>query len=196
MGYYIRILGTNLAEIPIQRLKESANPALIDSDDKGDSWQQLLLRHPAGPEIAVIEKNPVVEGELGAEELEEFLDEVTDYQPASAVSWLLEYLPKVKVIYAFQLLSGTEVDDGWSRMHAVYDTVWKIAGGILQADGEGFSNEHGHTILWQFDDTARGDWNVGVLLDGAWKHFQIDLGNQEHREAFWKGEIPAGVKLL
>jgi hypothetical protein len=196
MGYYIRVLGTDVAAVPLQRLKEHASPALIESDEEGDSWRQLVLRHPTGPEIAVIEKNPVVEGELGAEEVQEFLDEIPSCQPASAVSWLQGYLPKVRIVYAFQLLSGTDVDDGWSRLHAVYNAVWQVAGGILQADGEGLSNEDGYTILWQFSETAKGDWNVGLLVDGAWKHVQIDLGNRQHREAFWNGYVPAGAKLL
>ena len=196
MGYYIRVLGTEIAEIPIQRLRERASPALVESEGDADSWQQLVLKHPDGSEIALIEKNPVVEGGLGAEELQEFLDEIPDYQPASAVIWLQSYLPKVKVVYAFQLLNGTNVGDGWSRLHAVYSAVWQGAGGILQADGEGFSNEDGYTILWQFGSKATGRWNVGVLVDGAWVHFEIDLGNQQHREAFWSGNIPSEVKLL
>jgi hypothetical protein len=102
----------------------------------------------------------------------------------------------VKVLYAFQLLSGTDVNDGWSRLHAVYNTIWEVTGGILQADGEGFSNEDGYTILWQFGETVTGEWNVGVLVDEDWKHFQIELGSQQHREAFWKGTVPDGAKLL
>jgi hypothetical protein len=63
----------------------------------------------------------------------------------------------VKVIYAFQLLNGTDVEDGWARLHSLYNAVWEHAGGILQSDGEGFSNEEGYTILWQFSD---GNWRV------------------------------------
>jgi len=57
-------------------------------------------------------------------------------------------------------LHGTEVDNGFEIMHRVYASVWSLAGGILQADQEGFSNESGHTILWQFSDNVRGAWNV------------------------------------
>lgn len=100
------------------------------------------------------------------------------------------------MIYAFRLLSGTDVNDGWSRLHSVYNAVWQAAGGILQSDGEGFSNEAGYTILWQFSEAATGSWNVGVLSDGRWVNFEIDLGNSEHREAFLQGKVPAGVRLL
>jgi hypothetical protein len=198
LGYYIRILGKNPANLPLEQLRGSATPAVIEIDKSdGELWEQLTLRHESGQEIAAIEKNPVVEGELGAEELQEFIDEVSVHEPASAATWLQNYLPGVRVIYAFQLLSGTDANDGWSHLHRVYNTVWSLTGGILQADGEGFSNEEGFTILWQFGDSVKGAWNVGVLNDdGRWVHFEIDLGNMEHRQAFRRGEVPVGAKLL
>lgn len=197
MGYYIRVLGTDLAEIPIDELRKSAAPALIEVGEQDDSerWTQLLLKHANGPEIAVIERNEVVEGKLGADELQEFVEEVGNYKPSSAATWLKAYFPRVKVIYAFQLLSGTDVQDGWDLVHSVYSKIWNKAGGILQADGEGFSDEEGYTVLWQFSETVTGPWNVGVLgNDGNWVHFPIDLGNRSHREAFQNGEVPKGIK--
>ena len=140
MGYYIRVLGKNLGDIPLDKLREASHPAVLHiSEGNGDSWQQLTLSHNSGQEIAIIEKNPVVEGQLGAEELREFVDEVPHYKPESAATWLQRYLPTVKVIYAFQLLKGTDVSDGWSQLHRLYSAVWNHAGGILQADGEGCS---------------------------------------------------------
>jgi hypothetical protein len=35
---------------------------------------------------------------------------------------------------------------------------------------------------------------MGVLQDGDWKHFQMELGDHQHREAFFRGEIPKGAK--
>jgi hypothetical protein len=95
--------------------------------------------------------------------LEEFISEVDDYQPASAAQWLKEYLPRVRVIYALQLLSGTDVDDGWDSVHTIQGAIWNKSGGILQADLEGFSNEDGHHILWQFSEHVTGPWNMAVL---------------------------------
>jgi len=197
MGYYIRVLGKILGNIPLDELREVTKPAVLEiSDGDGDEWQQLILSHKSGPEIAVIEKNPVLEGQLGADELQEFMDEVSDYKPESAAIWLQQYLPSVKVIYAFQLLSGTDVDDGWNPLHRVQSAVWNHAGGILQSDGEGFSDEDGYTILWQFGDTVTGEWNMGVLKDSRWVHFRMELGNEKHRKAFLNGEVPDGVTLF
>jgi hypothetical protein len=85
----------------------------IEGDDS--AWEQLTLAHKNGREIAVVGKNPVIEGQLDADELQEFIEEVRHYKPESASTWLQQYLPTVKVIYAFQLLSGTDEDDGWTQ---------------------------------------------------------------------------------
>ena len=36
-------------------------------------------------------------------------------------------------------------------------------GGILKADGEGFSNEDGYPILWRFPEDAASAWIMAVL---------------------------------
>jgi hypothetical protein len=197
MGYRIRVLGTRHVPIPPSELRELARPALVETDDDVDeNWEAFKLIHTDGTPIAFIEKNPVVPGELGSEELKEFIEEVSYYKPESAVKWLEAFLPSVKVIYSFQLLFGTDVQDGFEIMHRVYDSVWRHAG-ILQADQEGFTNEKGRTILWEFNDHVTGLWDMGVLgLNNEWIDFEMDLGNEEHRQSFWRGEVPVGAKLL
>jgi hypothetical protein len=112
------------------------------------------------------------------------------------VAWLRQYLPTVRVINAFQPHSGTDVNDGWTPLHRLYSLVWRHAGGILQVDGEGFSDEAGFTTLWQFGEEVRGRWNMAVNKDGDWLHFEMDLGDKLHRQAFLSGEVPDGVKLI
>jgi hypothetical protein len=199
MPYYIRVLSTATGCIPLEtlqsRLKESKLEAVLSADQgTEDSWEQLILQHSYGPEIASIERNPVGTGSLGAEELAEFADEIADARPEQAVSWLREYFRRVKCIYAFQLLSGTDYKNGWDILYAVRNPIASHAPSISQADGEGFSNEQGFHILWQFSDSAHGQWNMGVLRDGQWVHFEMDLGNRDHREAFFKGEVPRGCE--
>jgi hypothetical protein len=198
VGYYIRILGKNLTPPQLKDLQRAADPGVIEGEEGvGDEWEAFTLKHRAGDPIAFIERNPVAPGELGAEELQEFIDEVAHHKPPSAAAWLSEYLPGVKVIYAFQVLSGTKTDNGWALLHQVYAAVWNAAGGILQADGEGFSNEAGYTILWQFSDGVTGEWKVGIVMSGGqWLNFKMDLGSQAHREAFWRGELPVGAELI
>jgi hypothetical protein len=201
MGYYIRVLATDATPITVDELLPClpVRPAVELTVDAGNPavWSQLVLRHVSGQEIAVIEKDDVVAGQLGADEIAEFIEEISDAQPVSAARWLAQYLPRVKTIYAFQLLNGTDVDDGWSAVHALQGRIWAKRGGILQADGEGFSNEDGHSILWQFADHVEGQWNVAVLDgSGQWTAFEMNLGNREQRAIFLVGQIPDGVKLL
>jgi hypothetical protein len=196
VAYYIRVLGVEAFAVSVDDLREAAQPALIEPSNLQDDWTELVLQHADGDEIAILERNPVVEGELGADELEEFLEEVADLKPASAVAWLQSFLPRVKTIYSFQVLEGTERNDGWQVLHHVHARVWKLAGGIIQSDGEGFTNEQGYTIVWQFSANVSGPWNMGVLNeDGTWTHFEMDLANRKQRAAFREGKIPDGVTL-
>jgi len=168
----------------------------LEAGDASD-WTQLVLRHKQGSDIALIERDLVAPGSLGEEEIAEFVDDVKDEKPESAARWLAEFFPRVKVIYALQLLSGTDVADGWVGVHAVQRQIWGTSGGILQQDMEGFSNENGHHILWQFDRDHDSDWTMAVLDEqGSWQAFQMNLNNQEHKRAFLEGRIPEGVKLL
>jgi len=56
MPYYIRVLGKKLDNIPLEELRQVSQPAVLHSEEKGDAWEQLILAHKSGQEIAVIEK--------------------------------------------------------------------------------------------------------------------------------------------
>ena len=200
MGYYTRVLTTEERCVPIRDLQQALTKAGFDAvidieDGDSDSWQQLNLKHRDGTEIAAIERNPVGDDTLGAEELEEFEAEFDEARPQSGADWLRSFFPRVRCIYAFQHLSGTEKKRGFEILSAVKYSIWARSEAIIQADGEGFTNEDGYHILWQFSDRVNGTWWMGVLRDSRWIHFQMDLGRRSHREAFWRGEIPAGVKM-
>ena len=199
MGYYVRVLSTSAHCVSFSRLqsaleKEQSAATLSIEAGEADDWAQLTLAHADGRAIASIERDVVKEGSLAEEELAEFADEVVDCKPASAAKWLIEYFPRVKCIYAFQLLSGVYQPNGWEILDAAKSCIWSAAPSIIQADNEGFSNEDGYHILWQFNDSVDSDWSMAVLRDGQWQRFQMDLGDHKHRESFFAGEIPSGVK--
>ena len=203
MGYYLRILGLQdpnifISEISAAIEKEELKATLsFDETENPDNWSVLQISNEHGDDLAQVERNPVVDGELGKEELEEFREEMIDCKPESAVKWLDQYFDKIKVIYAFQLLNSAFEDGNYSIVSVVRNTIWNKTGGILQADGEGFTNEDGYQILWQFSDNVTGDWHCAVLNEAnKWERFRIDLGNIEQRSEFWAGKVPSSSTII
>jgi len=198
MGYYIRVLTPSVAPVSLDLVKadlvEAKLPTALLSDATGADWSEVQISHLSGEVIVNLTRERHGDDGLD-EEIEEFLEDIKLCKPASAARWLADYLPTVRCTYAFQLLHGTEVGAGWEILGSVKNTIHQHVGGIIQADSEGFSNEAGYHILWQFRSTVKGPWWMAVLKEGQWVHFEMDLGNREHRAAFRKGLVPAGVTL-
>ena len=198
MGYYTRVLSKD-SEFPsfeeLAQLISTEHPEfrLTIEEDSEDGWSVLLLSGLDEVEVALLERNPVAEGSLGQDEVAEFIEELQDCQPKSGVQWLGDYLDSVRTIYAFQHLQGSETADGSNTLHALRTALWERGDAIIQADSEGFTNEQGYHIVWQFSDLVSGSWNMGVLQDGVWHHFAMDLGDPDHRDAFLNGTVPADL---
>lgn len=200
MGYYTRVLSKRVDAPTFQSLQSALSRghhnAVLSCEDEGAiEWTNLLLSTSDETPIAVIERSPVTQGSLGQEEIEEFLEEIATCEPASAAKWLEEYLAGVKQIYAFQHLSGANADAGFEALQCVRNHVFGRGDAIVQADYEGFTNEDGYTILWQFSEDVEGPWWMAVLEDGKWVTFEMELGDLPHRVAFQAGRVPEGVRL-
>lgn len=103
----------------------------------------------------------------------------------------------VKVIYAFQLLNASFDDNNFEVIGNIKTKIWNKTKGILQADNEGFSNEDGYHILWQFSDNVTGDWSCAVINStGKWDNFIMDLGNATQRKEFQNGDVPKNARRL
>jgi hypothetical protein len=203
MGYYIRVLGTTDRNIHIDDLINGLTQKGLTAkfetaqDENPGDWTVVGVANSEGVDLIQIERNPVADGELGQEELEEFRQEIKGCKPASAAKWLDKYFDKVKVIYAFQLLDASMEEKNFSILDSIKTTIWKFTCGILQADNEGFSNEAGYHILWQFADDVTGEWNMSVRnLFGNWTNFRMNLGDQKQRETFWNGKVPNNATRL
>ena len=200
MGHYIRVLSPKPVRVPMSRLMEALEelgaPVALSGDSDETNWRQLILAHPEGKDIAVVECDLVEPGSLAEEEIGELLEDIAEAKPASAAAWLKSYLPKVKAIYAVQVVAGADEGEGWDVVDTVRHALMTHAGGIIQSDNEGFSNEEGYHILWQFPDDATGTWWMAVLKDGRWRKFEMELDDPDHRAAFLAGEVPAGVEIV
>lgn len=198
MGYYLRVLSTSKECVSISKLKsvlkEARSTATITNIQGDESWTEFLLEAEDGSAIAQFTRDEVSEDSFASEELEEFIEELSECEPRSGAIWVCEYLEKVKCIYAVQLLmDDTDDEDCWESMELIRAAIAAEHPSIGQADGEGFRNEQGYHVVWQFDDSAQGDWAMAVLQDGRWRVFGMDLGNPEQRKAFLNGQVPSGV---
>ena len=203
MGYYIRVLGTIDPDIHIDELldalKEDGLEAQVhfDKNETPDKWTVLQIANDKGQELSQIERNPVIDGELGKEELDEFKKLILDYKPISAVNWLTNYFGNVKVIYAFQILNAGFEDNNFDIINALKTKIWNKTEGILQADNEGFTNDDGYHILWQFPDNVTGDWSCATInQSGQLQNFIMDLGDTTQREEFQNGKVPKNAKQI
>ena len=136
----------------------------------------------------------MVPGSFGEGEINDFLGEIESCEPRSAAEWLISYLRSVKNVFAFQHLRGSHSDKGSAALTTVRDFIWSRGNAIIQADGEGFTNEDGYHILWQFSDQVSGTWNMAVLCEGSWLRFEMDLGDLEQRKAYFAGTVPRTAK--
>jgi hypothetical protein len=203
MGYYIRVLGKKDPDIHLDKLlKDLESEGLVAqlslaSADLPNSWTLVQVANANGDIITQIERNPVLDGELGKEELEEFREELEDGKPEAAAKWLENYFGNVKVIYAFQLLNLAFEDSNFPIISCLKTTIWNETGGILQADNEGFTNEDGYHILWQFSENVTGEWACATIdSEGNWNKFLMDLGDHTQRQEFFDGNVPKMSKLV
>jgi hypothetical protein len=201
MPYYTRVLSKD-EESPsfeeLAQLVRAGHPdyRLTVETGEQDEWEALLLSSVDEVEVAVVERNPVFDGSVGQDEIADFLEDLQECKPESGVQWLTEFLGEVKTIYAFQHLQGAEMEEGGNVLHALRSVLWERGDAIIQADNEGFTNEEGFHIVWQFSDSVSGPWNMGVLQDGTWHHFKMDLGDPDHRAAFLAGEVPEDLTVI
>ena len=172
----------------------SAHPDYKLAVEEGteEEWESLLLSGIDEVEVALLERIPVFD----AHDVSEFTEDIEGCKPETGAAWLREFLADVKTIYEFQHLQGADTEDGGNALHALRSHLWERGDAILQADNEGFTNEEGFHILWQFSDSVSGPWNMGVLQDGTWHHFKMDLGDPDHREAFLNGEMPGDLSAI
>ena len=195
MGYYTRVLSKDEEFPPFDELAdfiraEQPEYKLTVEEGTEEEWESFLLVGNDEVEVAVVERYPVYDGSSGQDEIADLIEDLRDVKPESGALWLEGFLDEVKTIYTFQHLAGAETVDGSNALHALRSRLFERGDAILQADGEGFTNEEGYHIVWQFSDSVSGPWKMGVYKDDMWYHFSMDLGDPDHRAAFLNGDVP------
>ena len=199
MSFFCRVFTKEISKIEITDFENAvkgmgARVKIHETDEKG--WKSLLLEDKDGIPVCFLDRDEVLAESIGEEEICEFLEEMETARPKAAAEWVGEYLKETKVIYAFELLEGIDTDEGYEAFDLVRNVIFDKAGGIFQADGEGFSNEEGFHIIWQFDDVeVEGPWEMAVLeKDGKWKTFEMELSDREQQREFKDGKVPKNSK--
>lgn len=196
MTYDIRLFAKAsiaVSVLELQSLFEDCRLEVLDGDDA--RWTQLLVSAPRGEEICLVERADA--GRM-TREIEWLREELADCRPRSAAAWTRNYLAASRQLYGCRYLSF-----GLAREFASVSSrvMWGLqeigGGGIVHAEGQGFSNEDGYQITWGFSDRARGTRQMAVLDEaGRWQSFEIDLGDARQRDGFKAGLRPVGAELL
>lgn len=203
MGYRMRVYA--LSEEPISvsqmqgRIQDEGIAATIEAETGEENcWEHIVFTHKDnGDVIAYIERDLVIPDSIGGEEIAELISDLEQTKPPSAARFLRGFFQRVKIIYIFQIgFKGADRGDGWDAIHTVQSQMIEEREGILHADLEGFSNEDGYQITWEFVDSAMGEWTMAVLdTNDHWIAFRMDLGSKEHRDAFREGRVPPGLQM-
>jgi hypothetical protein len=180
-----------------QWLVDAVVDAEIESDEEEGSgtWAQIALYLENGEPVAEIDR--YVRGdedfdEYIADVVRELLDDKEPVMPNSAVRWLCQYMQNVQVIYSFKPHQALYDEKGWAIFNQVWTNLKKLEPGIVHNIGEGFTNEDGSQITWEFPPGATGSWKMAVLdSENQWTEFDVNLENDEQRMAFLAGKLPA-----
>ncbi|QDV09230.1 hypothetical protein Poly30_47870 [Planctomycetes bacterium Poly30] len=199
MAYYIRHFGLRDGKVSEKELTRAIQNAglrgsiHVDSHENG-RWTAITVNLAKKLPVAYIERCAVSNGSLGAKAIQEFQEELDEMRPESAATWIGDYLEKVQVVHAVQLLHGIEEEDAWPLLDVVQGAISDAVGGIVQADAEGFMNELAEFITCDFPDGLEGLVRAAVMdAAGDWKSFDLDLADRQQIKAFRDGTLQAAA---
>lgn len=197
MPYYMRLFTKSAEPVPLSVLRAALPEGCSLDVEGGDetNWADLLIKSPSGDPICVLERS---RKDLMEDDIAWMSEALQEQLPRAGAEWARDYLKSSSTLYLCQYLHLAFTED-FDQIPPLL--LWAIAGhlqsGILHAEGEGFSNETGDQITWEFSDDVTGPWRMAVSEPlGGWTRFDMDLGNAAHREAFKAGTVPGGIAPL
>lgn len=166
---------------------------------KPKDWRQIHVTYSDGSWSFDFERYTVGKAGQWGEDLDFFRGWLGVVEPSVNTQWLMQYLTRVQTVYMFRCASSAP-DSTLDLVNEIVDSLRhddeNIGGhsGLLYAEREGWSNEDGHHLTWEFSDRVSGMWWMALRREEGWDTFEMDLGDIKHREAFKAGEVPAGVE--
>lgn len=202
----MKYFGIENKTISIDDIAMWMQQGMIDGEIESDAeitpgdWREMTLYLDEGEAVVDVLKltagSPQFD-EAIEETVRGLLDAPSPIKPEKAVRWLCQYMKKVQVIYNFTPLGALDSELGWELFDTVWSRVKKEIPGIVYCQGEGFTNESGAQITYEFTSGLSGYVKAAVLADDSeegsdrWQEFLLDLASPEQKEAFEEGRVPA-----
>ena len=197
----MRFFGLKDKAISVDEIAEWLQKALIDGEIESEEedfpgdWKIITLFLESGEPVVEIEKFSEQEDTLKDAiqfTVRNLLDDHNPVKPESAVRWLCQFMTRVKVLYEFRPMQGIKQDKGWLLFNEVWTNLRESLQGIVHLDEEGFTNQQGAQITWEYPGDETGDLKVAVLDESGeqWIEYTMDLANQEHKQLFMAGKAP------
>jgi hypothetical protein len=168
---------------------------------KPNDWRQIHVTYSDGSWSFDFERYSVA----GVTDIKKWTDDLDFFrgwagavEPGVNAQWVQQYLTRVRMVYMFRC-SNSAPDSSLVLVREIIDSLRHDyenvggAGGLLYAELEGWSNEEGYHITWEFSDGVSGSWWMALRGNEGWRAFQMDLGNATHRKAFRAGKVPPGL---
>lgn len=161
-----------------------------------NTHDQFLVKKDDLELLIILELIPFNRG-YDKKRIHKIIDSVSDKKPSSSVKWVKNFLKKTKIYYEFIPLADLEEDDDWELFSLLYQEAWAGLRGIFQIKDEGFTNESGDLIVWDFPYSAAGKRVAAIRsFTGRWKTFEMDLESMVQRKAFFSGRLPKNIKTI
>ena len=170
MAYYTRVLSKDeefpaFEELALFVRTEHPEYRLTIEEGSEEEWESLLLVGTDEVEVALVERYEVYDGSAGQDEISDLIEDLYDVKPGERRGVAQELISKRcgRRFMRSSICRGWETEDGGNALHGLRARLWERGDAILQADNEGFTNEEGFHIVWQFSDSVFRAWEYGRL---------------------------------
>ncbi len=164
--------------------------------EKLNTHNQILIKKKQKDIAVIIELLPK-KSKLDNYKLKKITADIQNKKPDVSSRWVKKYLEKTKVVYEFILTDNLNSDNDMELLSNTYMETWVFNRGIFQIKNEGFTNESGDLILWDYPFSAAGKRLAAIKsFTGRWKTFEMDLESPMQRKLFLKGKVPDKSKLI
>jgi len=169
---------------------------LLFETEKTDTHNQIIVKKNKLELIIIIELLPEKKEEDRIK-LKSIIQYAEKKLPKKNMKWVKKYISKTKIFYEFLPLSTFESDEDWEILSIIQTEAWANSRGIFQYSDEGFTNESGDLVLWDYPFSITGK-RIAAVKDFTrrWKTFEMDLESINQRKDFFEGKVPKNSKLI